>query len=180
MALKLFRRAANDRVVAALHEAVVAGARRPALFSRLGVPDTPFGRIEAVMLHAFLVVRRLRALPPPAPELAQDLVDRMFVDFERALRQIGIGDLSVPKKMKALGGDWLGRIEAYAAPFDRGDDQALAAALARNVLAADGDPGRAAALVRQSRACEARLAATGWDALQRGAIDWPHIEEAAP
>lgn len=178
MALKLFRRAANDRVVEALHDAVVAGARRPALFLALGAPDTPFGRIEAVMLHAFLVARRLRALPAPAPDLAQDLVDRMFVDFERALRQIGIGDLSVPKKMKALAGDWLGRIDVYAGPLDSGDDAALAAALARNVLSRDGEPEAAIPLTRQVRACEARLAATDWDALQRGAIDWPEIEEA--
>lgn len=177
MALRLFRRAGNERVIEALHDAVVAGARRPGLFLRLGVPDTPFGRIESVMLHAFLVVRRLRALPPPSPDLAQDLVDRMFADFDRAFRQIGIGDVSVPKKMKALGGDWLGRLDAYAGPLDRRDQDALAAALARNVLSRDGETELARPLARHVFACEERLAGMNWAALEAGAIDWPSIAE---
>lgn len=178
MALRLFRSAANEAATEALHDALVAGARRPGLFARLGVPDNPFGRIESVMLHALLVVRRLRALPAPAPDLAQDLVDRMFADFERGFRQIGIGDLSVPKKMKALGSDWLGRLEAYAAPLDRRDEDALAAALARNVLSRDGETEAARPLARQVFACEAALAKVDWRALQSGAIDWPAIGDA--
>ncbi len=161
-----------------LHDMVVDGARRPALYLTAGVPDTPFGRIEAVMLHALLVVRRLRALPPPAPQRGQELVDRMFADFDRAFRQIGIGDMGVPKKMKALGGDWLGRLDAYSGPLDRRDEEALAAALARNVLGRDGELEAGRRLARHALACEAALAGAPWEALQAGAVVWPVLDTA--
>ncbi|WP_342363032.1 ubiquinol-cytochrome C chaperone family protein [Terrarubrum flagellatum] len=158
---------------------MVAGARRPDLYLRLGAPDNPFGRIESVMLHALLVVRRLRALPPPAGELAQDLIDRMFTDFDRAFRQIGISDIAVPKKMRSLGGDWLGRVEAYSGPLDRRDERELAAALARNVMSRDGEAEAALPLALQVFACEDALAKTDWRALQTGRIEWPAVVEAA-
>lgn len=178
MALKLFRTQSNAPIIEALHDAIVAGARRPDLYLRLGAPDTPFGRAECVMLHALIVVRRLYALPAPAPALAQDVVDRMFADFDRAFRQIGIGDMGVPKKMKALGSDWLGRIEAYAGPLDRRDEDALAAALARNVMSRDGDMAIARDLARQALACEQALSTASWADLQLGRIAWPAIEGA--
>lgn len=159
MALKLFRTQSNAPIIEALHDAIVAGARRPDLYLRLGAPDTPFGRAECVMLHALIVVRRLYALPAPAPALAQDVVDRMFADFDRAFRQIGIGDMGVPKKMKALGSDWLGRIEAYAGPLDRRDEDALAAALARNVIGAPENPEQGLPLAQHILGCEAALRA---------------------
>lgn len=178
MALRLFRSDPNAPIVAALHDAVVAGARRPDLYARLGAPDNPFGRVESIMLHALLVIRRLRALPAPAGAVAQDLVDKMFADFDRGFRQIGISDLGVPKKMKSLGSDWLGRIEAYSGPLDQGDEGALAAALARNMLSRDGEADAARPLARHIFACERRLATAPWAELQRGAIVWPAIGDA--
>ena len=169
------RRRQNAEIVEALHDSIVAAARQPDLFLRAGAPDTPFGRIESVMLHTFIVVRRLRALPEPAPQLAQALVDRMFADFERALRQIGIGDMSIPKQMKALGGDWLGRVEAYAAPLDRRDAAALAAALARNVLGRDGEPDAARLLADYTLAGDAAISGTSLEAIQSGALPWPRL-----
>ncbi|MGL4496673.1 MAG: ubiquinol-cytochrome C chaperone family protein, partial [Beijerinckiaceae bacterium] len=142
-----FRRQAQTPAIEALHEATVAAARRPALFGTLGIPDTPWGRIESVMLHALLIVRRLA--DPAAQGTAHALVDRMFADFDRGLRQVGVGDLAVPKKMEGLGGDWLARIAAYGPALDASDDTALAAALARNVMGVhDSVPATAVALAQ--------------------------------
>lgn len=173
--LSFLRARPDAAIVEALHEAVVAAARRQSLFATLGVPDSPWGRIESVMLHALLIVRRLNRLAPPAPSFSQPLVDGMFTGFELGLRQIGVGDLSVPKKMKALGGDWLGRIEAYAGPLDRCDESALAAALARNVLSRPDEPEAARPLAAHILACEAALAATPWEAMREGRLVWPPI-----
>lgn len=153
--LNLFRRSQDDPAIEALHEAAVAAARRPALYARLNVPDNPWGRIESVMLHVMLLVRRLA--PSGSQPLTHALVDRMFADFDRGLRQVGVGDLSVPKKMQGLGGDWLARIEVYGPPLDACDEAVLAAALARNVLGEPEALDKALPLSRHVLACEAAL-----------------------
>jgi cytochrome b pre-mRNA-processing protein 3 len=129
-----FKRKAKADPVAGLHAQMVAAALAPELYRHGGVEDSFEGRFESLTLHAFMTMRRLNALPPPAPEMAQELVDRTFTGIEHTLRQIGISDVAVPKKMKALAGSFLGRIEAYDAAMAAGDPAALRAALSRNVL----------------------------------------------
>lgn len=112
--------------------AVVAQARRPEFFTTFGVPDTLDGRFELICLHAFLYLRRLKGMESPAAEIAQLFIDGMFADFDRSLREIGTGDLSVGRQIKRMAEAFYGRIRAY----DDGlaaDDAALHAALARNV-----------------------------------------------
>ncbi|MDP4023624.1 ubiquinol-cytochrome C chaperone family protein [Methylobacterium sp. NEAU 140] len=161
----LFRRGGDRRrIVAALHAAVSASARRPGLYTGLGVPDTVEGRFEALCLHAILLLRRLDRLPPPAADIAQDLVDSVFAQLDASLRELGVGDLGVGKRMKKLGAAFYGRAAGYDAALAAADDAALAAALARNVLggAPDGD---AAALAAYVRAADAALAGADLDAL---------------
>ena len=98
MIFKLFRRSANQTVIERLHAAIVAAARQPALFTALGLSDTFEGRFESLTLQAALVLRRLNALPAPGPEIAQDLIDTIFQHFDRMLREMGIGDTTVPKR----------------------------------------------------------------------------------
>lgn len=153
----LFRQSKDGQAAGVLHAAVVAAARRPGLYQALAVPDTPWGRIESVMLHTLLVVRRLSGTQ--SQPLAHALVDQMFAEFDRGLRQVGVGDLSVPKKMKGLGSDWLGRVEAYGPYLDAGDAPALAAALARNVIGAPENPEQGLPLAQHILGCEAALRA---------------------
>jgi cytochrome b pre-mRNA-processing protein 3 len=144
----LFRRAsARRRAVEGLHLALSAAARRPGLYTRLGVPDTVEGRFEALCLHTILVLRRLNRLPPPAAEVAQDLVNSVFTQLDAALRELGVGDMGVGKRMKKLGAAFYGRATGYAAALDAGDEPALRAVLARNVLGGDGDGAGLAAYV---------------------------------
>ncbi len=148
MILDFFRRAqARRRAIATLHRRVNEGARAPGLFRALDVPDTVEGRFEALCLHAILVLRRLKALPPPASDVAQDLVDTLFSQFDASLRELGVGDLGVAKRIKRLASSFYGRASGYGAALDAGDEAGLAASLARNVLGED-DPGRAAGLAR--------------------------------
>lgn len=166
----LLRRRPYERAGFLLYGRVVAAARAPRLYAELGVPDTTAGRFEMVCLHVALLIRRLRALSERrADELAQALFDAMFSDMDVTLREMGVGDLSVGKKVKALWEGFHGRAEAYAAALDAEDEAALAAALARNVWAgAPPGPEAPAALAAHARALAARLAAEGFEGLTEG------------
>ena len=112
---------------------VVEQARQPVFFTECGVPDTLDGRFELICLHAFLYLHRLKAERPQGAGLCQSFFDRMFADFDRALREMGTGDLSVGKHVKRMARAFYGRIQAYEEGL-AGDDSVLGAALARNVF----------------------------------------------
>jgi cytochrome b pre-mRNA-processing protein 3 len=112
---------------------VVEQARQPVFFAEYGVPDTLDGRFELICLHAFLYLHRLKADRPQASPFCQSFFDRMFADFDRSLREMGVGDLSVGKHVKRMARAFYGRILSYEAGL-ADDDAALAAALARNVF----------------------------------------------
>lgn len=126
-------RRANRTLIEQIHGEIVAAARAPALYAQWAVPDTLDGRFEMVVLHAGLAMRRLGKLGGVALQIAQDLVDCVFRHFEDALRQIGIGDAGVVKRVKGMIESFYGRNLAYAQALDAADAEALAAALARNV-----------------------------------------------
>lgn len=149
----LFRRSPSEAVVRRLYGALVEAARRPALYAAIGVPDTFEGRFESLTLHAALVLRRLQAGEPPGPALAQDLVDTTFAHFDRTLREMGVGDTSVPKRMKQMAEAFYGRCNAYEQALAE-DETALVATLARNTGAGDAE-------------ALARYVAAGVEALRR-------------
>jgi cytochrome b pre-mRNA-processing protein 3 len=160
-----FRREdARRRAIEALHIRINAAARVPALYLDLGVPDTVEGRFEALCLHVVLVLRHLRRLPAPAADIAQDLVNSVFEQLDSSLRELGVGDMGVSKRMKKLAQAFYGRAAAYDAALDAGDRDALAAALARNVLARE-EPGAAQGISAYVLAADAALAGTDLDAL---------------
>ncbi|TGS35672.1 ubiquinol-cytochrome C chaperone, partial [bacterium M00.F.Ca.ET.180.01.1.1] len=97
------------------------------------VPDTPLGRFEMLSLHMFLVQHRLRGEDGVAQEIAQVLIDEFFLDVDHSLRELGISDVGVPKRMKKLAKMFYGRTAAYDDALRDDDRAALAAALARNV-----------------------------------------------
>ena len=131
---------------------VVEQSRRPEFFVTLGVPDTLDGRFEAICLHAFLYLHRLKTEGAAAAELGQRFFDLMFADFDRSLREIGTGDLGVGRQVKRMAEAFYGRIRAYEDGL-AGDDAALNAALARNLYgtatASDMQLARVAAYLRR-------------------------------
>jgi cytochrome b pre-mRNA-processing protein 3 len=170
MIFGLFRKKPFGDEAAALAVAVTAQSRLPAFFlPPYGAPDTFEGRFEVTVLNAGLALRRLSTAQAPGPELAQALSDALFSLFDDALREKGVADTGVPKRMKKLAGAFSGRGIAYATAAQQGDE-ALAGALARNVLAGQGD-GTAFALY--FRRAETELAATPLEIFLRGEAPFP-------
>lgn len=131
--VSLFRRNPLQDAADLAYRRVVGQARQPAFFTDLGIPDTLDGRFELICLHAFLFLYRLKGEKPPAPQLGQRFFDTMFADFDRSLREMGTGDLSVGPKVKRMAKAFYGRIDAYERGLSQGDG-ALKAALARNLF----------------------------------------------
>jgi cytochrome b pre-mRNA-processing protein 3 len=165
--LRLFRRSSKP-TINALYGAIVAQARKPVFYAGFAVPDTVEGRFDMVVLHLVLVLRRLRR-EAPLTKLAQGLFDSFCRDMDHNLREMGVGDLSVPKHMKRLGEAFYGRQRAYEDALSGVDPAALAAALARNVFSG-GDPHAAARLADYARHTAAALDATDAAALGQGQL----------
>ena len=127
----LFGRGKSERTGYELYSVAVAAARDPFFYTQLGVPDTLDGRFDMVGLHAFLLIRRLTP-EPGGPALAQAVFDAMFNDMDVNLREMGVGDLSVGKKVRAMWEAFHGRAHAYAEAMKTGPE-ALAEALERNI-----------------------------------------------
>lgn len=162
-----------------LYCAAVAAARAPWFYAELGVPDTVDGRFDLVGLHVFLLIRRLIALPRPGPALAQAVFDAMFSDMDVNLREIGVGDMSVGKKVKAMWEAFHGRSAAYQAALSAGDAAALAAALARNVWRGKGTAAQADRLARVAQAIDRHMATQDLAALRAGRVTYPPADAAA-
>jgi cytochrome b pre-mRNA-processing protein 3 len=139
----LFARRASEsgesRVAERLHDHLVAATRRPVFYLQFGVPDTFEGRFDLLVLHVALTLRRLRSLGGAADHVAQELVDLMFARFDIGLREMGVSDIGVPKRMKRMAQAFNGRTASYFAALDGGDRDALADAIGRNVLGGKTD-----------------------------------------
>jgi cytochrome b pre-mRNA-processing protein 3 len=131
--ISLFRRNRQQNAAELAYRRVVDQARQPGFFRDIGVPDTIDGRFELICLHAFLFLRRLKGESPAAAQLGQRFVNAMFADFDRSLREMGTGDLSVGRQVKRMAQALYGRIEAYESGL-AGGDAMLNAALARNLF----------------------------------------------
>ena len=172
------KRDKQERAGFRLYGSAVAAARDPFLYTTLGVPDTLDGRFDAIALHVYLVVRRLSAEPDPGPALAQAVFDAMFLDMDINLREMGVGDLSVGKRNRAMWEAFHGRSAAYAAVWQ--DPPALAAAFARNFWRGEQPPaGAAEAMVRLASAQAACLAGQRLEAMLQGEVLFLAAEEAA-
>ncbi len=124
----------NNDIADAIYMQIVAAARQPLYFSRFGVPDTPIGRFEAIALHMVLYLRRAKSAGADCEATAQQVTEEFFNDVDYALRELGIGDTSVPKRMKKLAKMFYGRAASYTVALDEGNREALASALMRNIL----------------------------------------------
>jgi len=167
------QRRANRTITDALYGEIVAAARQPAFYSDWNVPDTPLGRFEMLSVHVFLFLHRMRNETGAAREVAQILTDEFFADVELSLRELGIGDLGVPKRMKKLAKMFYGRTMAYAEALERGDRLALAAALARNIRPDSTDWPQADALAGYVMEADRHLAGQGIEEVLGGTVRYP-------
>lgn len=167
----LIRRGRFERQGFALYGAAVRAARDPYHFTALAVPDTLDGRFDLVGLYAFLIIRRLQRIRPRGKAVAQAVFDAMFADMDGNLREMGVGDLSVGKKVRAMWEAFHGRALAYEAAAAADDTGALAQALTRNVWRGEAAPG-AEALARLVMAQDNQLSAQPDAALLAGQADF--------
>jgi cytochrome b pre-mRNA-processing protein 3 len=121
--------------IEAIYGMIVTQAREPLFYRDLGVPDTVNGRFDLLLLHLWLVLRRIRPIEGGA-ELAQALFDHFCEDMDANLREMGVGDLTVPKRMQAFGEAFYGRTAAYDMALTEGREP-LAQALRKNVLSGE-------------------------------------------
>ncbi|WP_315833281.1 ubiquinol-cytochrome C chaperone family protein [Bradyrhizobium prioriisuperbiae] len=151
--------------IEAIYGMIVAQAREPVFYQALNVPDTVNGRFDMVVLHLWLVLRPLQA-GGSGMMVSQALFDRFCSDMDANLREMGVGDLTVPKRMQKFGEAFYGRTAAYDKALATGRE-ALADALARNILNSP-DPSRAASLCNYVEETVARMATVERAALEVG------------
>lgn len=180
MIMSLFRRAPknfNRRIVDTAYSTVIEAARQPEFYRDWGVPDKPLGRYESIGLHMILFLYRTRNAPKPADELAQDVLDEFFKDVDHSIRELGVGDPSVPKRMKKLARMFYGRMGHYWSALDNGDAEALGEAIARNIAPEAPDTIDRAAIAGYMRRAADTLAAVPDADLLAGVVRFP---EPAP
>lgn len=168
----LRRRNPYQRAGGSLYSAAVSAARDPYFYTTLGVPDTLDGRFDLLAVHAFLLVHRLQDAPEPGPALAQAVFDAMFNDMDNNLREIGVSDLRIGKRVRAMWEAFHGRAKAYAEAVDADDESALAVALGRNVWRGEAPDGAPAALARLVMVQAAHLARQPLATYANGHVDF--------
>jgi cytochrome b pre-mRNA-processing protein 3 len=160
----------NREIIDALYVDLVQLARQPVLYEEGGVPDTVMGRFEALSVHVFLFLRRCRGDDALRP-VAQDVVDRFVADVDWSIRELGVGDPSVPKRMRKLAGMFYERVRTYDTALDEETGRGLLAeALRRRAVAPDAPEGAPAHLAAYMRKTSRRLAAVPAEAILAGRL----------
>jgi cytochrome b pre-mRNA-processing protein 3 len=155
-----------------LYSDIVAAARQHGFYSAWDVPDTPLGRFEMLSLHIFLFLHRIRR-EEIARHIGQEITDEFFLDVDHSLRELGIGDIAIPKRVKKLARMFYGRAASYGEALDGGDRETLAAALARNVMPGSPSWPHSGALARYVFAARELLAAQPISDILSGTVRFP-------
>lgn len=158
-----------------LYGAIVAQARSPALYAAMGVPDSVGGRFEMVVLHVVLVTQRLEMGGEVARAAGQAVFDDFCRDMDNSLREMGIGDLSVPKHMRRVGEAYYGRMSAYAPALSNRDAVTLADAIGRTVFGEGGVSQSAQSLATYAVDTAERLGAQDPEAIAVHGPEFPDV-----
>lgn len=170
---RLSRERAKD-----LYAQVVKASRNPVFYTAYGIPDTVEGRFEMVCLHGGVLVNRL-SRPDMGAEgrmLAQAFFDVMFINLDWSIREAGVGDLAVPRRIKKMMSDFKGRSFAYDEAVKAGGGE-VEHALTRN-LYADGKPTPdvLAAMARYLQSCVVELSKQGLSDFWQGRVRFPDAD----
>ena len=165
-------RALPRGTIEAIYGMIVTQAREPSFYRDLGVPDTVNGRFDLLVLHLWMVLRRFKS----DANLSQALFDHFCDDMDANLREMGVGDLTVPKRMQAFGEAFYGRATAYDLALVSGSE-ALAQALCKNILNGEGIEKARQLAIYVETALE-DLSGLDGAALQEGAWKFPLLAAA--
>ncbi len=167
----------NRPVLDALYGTVMAQSRDPYFYAQLGVPDTFEGRFDLLVLHTYLVNSRLRGGGEVAQALSQDLFDHMFRDMDHVLREIGVGDMGISKRIQKMASKFYGRTDAYERALDEETEAPLRDALTRNVYTGlEPEPVHVTALASYVRRARAELGLQSVDDLIEGQLRFPKVD----
>lgn len=171
-------RSPSRGTIETIYGMIVTQAREPAFYQKLGVEDTVNGRFELLVLHLWMVLRRARE-DSENLAFAQMLFDHFCSDLDANLREMGVGDLAVPKRMQKYGEAFYGRSAAYDRALADEDDPhgALAKTLCRNVLNGFGmdNAKQLEVYVQESLG---KLAKVDAPALRSGRFSFPAVPQA--
>ena len=167
------RKRENANLVGAIYGSISQAARDPAFYTRFGVSDTLMGRYEMMALHSFLFQHRAKGSTPHLEDMAQEVLDAYFLELDHSLREVGIGDVAVPKRMKKLGRMIYGRWEAYGKALRENDRMSMTDALRRNVYSEGGDADRAADLAAYVFLASEHLARQDDSSILSGKLEFP-------
>jgi cytochrome b pre-mRNA-processing protein 3 len=173
MILPRFLRSPHARSIAALYGAIVAQARSATFYADYGVPDTLEGRFDLIVLHLVLLLSRIDREAVAGRDFGQALFDEFCRDLDANLREMGVGDLAVPKKMQAFGEAFYGRKAAYLTSLAEADERAFEKALARNIFESEVVGDGPVRLARYARAVRRSLDAQEGGPISRGAVEFP-------
>jgi cytochrome b pre-mRNA-processing protein 3 len=176
MISRWFRPVPRQDRIAFLYGVIVAQARAPAFYGLYGVPDTVTGRLELIMLHALLVLRGLSGETGSTRRLAQELFDAFCQDMDDSMREMGVGDLAVPGKMRRIGQAFYERQAAYDRALVHPQNDALTALIRRNLFPAAPHPIGPERLATYIRATVAQLDRQA--NFDRGALEFPDPQQA--
>ena len=177
-----FRRSPRSPSIDALYGMIVAQARSPVFYDGYGVPDTVAGRFDMIVLHLALLLRQLRTVPAdrqPIP-IGQQIFDRFCRDMDDNFREMGMGDLAVPKQMRRVAEAFYGRAKAYEDALAADDALALEAAVARNVFGTAEPSLGARRLAAYIREAARGLSTNTYDAVSQASLAFPDPEAIAP
>jgi len=131
--LSFFKRPKHDKKAIDLYDKIVRVARTPILYTKYGVADTVIGRFDLILLHCFVVIRRLNKFGDEGIQKSQELFDVMFIDIDRNLREMGVGDTGLGKKVKSLATAFYGRLGSYENALESKNQKILIESLKRNL-----------------------------------------------
>ncbi len=182
---RIFSRKTDDPRPGTIYAAIMAASRQPAFYAKLGVDDSLEGRFEILVLHASLVARRLGAGSNDAKAMSQEVFDLMFIDLDQAMRESGVGDLAVPKRIRRMAEAYYGRAKAYGAALAEDEPvKALVAAVERNIYGSEAGPAEdddrnnsAMAVAQYIQAVDRTLAQTDEAPLLEGKLTFPAAED---
>lgn len=172
----LFKKNKTNTTPQQLYGSVMAQSREPAFYANMGVPDSVMGRFDMLALHTYLLARRLKKQEDAiAEELSQEIFDLFALDIERALRQLGIGDTTVPKRKKRMLHSFYGQIEDFDSPLDQADQAQLVGKVETRYLSEVENPD-GSALAGYLINADKHLVAFDYKEMLSGIISWPEAK----
>ena len=178
MILRFFRRNDDRETIQRLYGAIVAQSRDAEFYTSYQVPDTIEGRFEMILIHAFLLFHRLKDEDEGRRQLGQRVFDAFCTDMDANLREMGVGDLSVPKRMKRVAEAFYGRAGSYDAALSAPDEDELNEAVLRNVFGSDTARAvEARGLATYIRSAASSLKAVRFETFAAGELPLPPVKE---